>query len=662
MPMKHEPANEHFPLSSINRFRPASKTSLNPHAYSQKRHFLISEKFGANIHICVPPVIDKHYFRDSSTVDEGSRTKLVCIVSRGDPPLRFRWLKNGLPFPAHGDVAVQTTEDSSIVTFKGVTSTDRGLYSCLATNLASSANMTTHLVVNVSPQFTVEPTNSTVAEGDTVRLDCAAVGFPAPSILWKKLIYSENTAGDFAYVHSGPRAHRYTNGTLVISEAEEQDAGAYMCQANNGIGASLSKIVSLQVLAPPRFKESFQSQSTREGSNATLKCDATGHAPITITWQKNKTLLYSRSNEKYIIRNITKEHEMSSELHILAAERADTGTYTCTAVNDIGRDESVIQFLVQGVPDAPSNLTVVNTTSRSISLFWEVIHNGNSRITGSIVQYQTLSDTHWNGQTSQLIVSGTDDSATLRALTPITLYFVRIIAENALGQSRPSAVINVTTEEEAPSGFPREVQVHSTGAQSIKVTWKPPSLESQHGRIMGYYVGYRMSQSPDSYVFQQVESNPRTEHQATYIRGLRPSTHYDVVLKAFNSVGDGPRSSRTSGRTLETDPASSPAFGKRESYLPFYKNITLVVSILVTSLVVLLLLFAVVVCFKKHSRDRRDGDDYESSKAVGDSLKMSITSMSLPTKPPKLPHYSCPAGKIDYAEPYVCNDSAVSKQ
>ncbi|GIY72145.1 down syndrome cell adhesion molecule-like protein Dscam2 [Caerostris darwini] len=200
------------------------------------------------VSVVVPPVIDKHYFRDSSTVDEGSRTKLVCIVSRGDPPLRFHWLKNGLPFLAHGDIAVQTTEDSSIVTFKKVTSADRGLYSCVATNAASSANMTTHLIVNVSPQFTVEPTNSTVVEGDTVRLDCAAVGFPAPSILWKKLIYSEKTAGDFAYVHSSPRAHRYTNGTLVISDAEERDAGAYMCQANNGLGATLSKIVSLQVL------------------------------------------------------------------------------------------------------------------------------------------------------------------------------------------------------------------------------------------------------------------------------------------------------------------------------------------------------------------------------------------------------------------------------
>ncbi|GIY73463.1 down syndrome cell adhesion molecule-like protein Dscam2 [Caerostris darwini] len=404
-----------------------------------------------------------------------------------------------------------------------------------------------------------------------------------------------NTAGDFTYVHSSPRAHRYNNGTLVISDAEENDAGAYLCQANNGIGAGLSKIVSLQVLVPPRFKEPFQSRATREGLNATLKCDATGHAPITITWQKNKTTLDAKTNKRYLIRNISKKHQTTSELQIMDSARNDTGKFTCTAVSDIGMDESVIQFLVQGLqcdppgfwysrllghfnaysrfgildfqaasmptpglPDPPSNLTVLNTTSRSVSLFWEVAHNGNSHITGSIVQYQTVSDTHWNGQTSQLIVSGAENSATLRALTPITLYFVRAISENALGQSRPSAVINITTEEEAPSGSPREVQVHSTGAQSIKVMWKPPSEESQHGHIKGYYIGYRTSQSPDNYVFKQVEANSAKEQQSTYITGLQPFTKYDIVVKAYNSAGAGPKSGKISGKTLETAPPTSP--------------------------------------------------------------------------------------------------------
>lgn len=59
---------------------------------------------------------------------------------------------------------------------------------------------------------------------------------------------TENTAGEFTYVHSNPRAHRYNNGTLVLSDVEENDSGAYLCQASNGIGAGLSKIITLHVL------------------------------------------------------------------------------------------------------------------------------------------------------------------------------------------------------------------------------------------------------------------------------------------------------------------------------------------------------------------------------------------------------------------------------
>lgn len=42
----------------------------------------------------------------------------------------------------------------------------------------------------VPPQWTVEPKNTSVVLGHRVWIDCAAVGFPTPSILWKKLIHS----------------------------------------------------------------------------------------------------------------------------------------------------------------------------------------------------------------------------------------------------------------------------------------------------------------------------------------------------------------------------------------------------------------------------------------------------------------------------------------
>jgi len=37
------------------------------------------------------------------------------------------------------------------------------------------------------------------------------------------------------------------NGTLLIKDVKEADEGYYMCEANNGIGASLSAVVFLTV-------------------------------------------------------------------------------------------------------------------------------------------------------------------------------------------------------------------------------------------------------------------------------------------------------------------------------------------------------------------------------------------------------------------------------
>ncbi|GBN50211.1 hypothetical protein AVEN_17086-1, partial [Araneus ventricosus] len=80
-----------------------------------------------------------------------------------------------------------------------------------------------------------------------------------------------------------------------------------------------------------------------------------------------------------------------SELQILKTHRNDTGTYSCSAVSDIGTDEATIQYIVQGRPDPPPDISVVNVTSRSVTLQWDVKHDGNSHVTGSVVQYQSIS-------------------------------------------------------------------------------------------------------------------------------------------------------------------------------------------------------------------------------------------------------------------------------
>lgn len=58
--------------------------------------------------------------------------------------------------------------------------------------------------------------------------------------------------------------------------------------------------------------------------------------------------MYSFLHFRYFIRNISKKHQTISELQIFNATRGDTGKYTCVAVSDIGTDEGIIQFVVQG--------------------------------------------------------------------------------------------------------------------------------------------------------------------------------------------------------------------------------------------------------------------------------------------------------------------------
>jgi hypothetical protein len=54
----------------------------------------------------------------------------------------------------------------------------------------------------------------------------------------------------------------------------------------------------------------------------------------------------------------------------------------------------------------------------------------------------------WQAQPLKLTVPGTQTTATVQNLNPACSYHLRIMAENRLGLSDPSEVIQVTTQEE----------------------------------------------------------------------------------------------------------------------------------------------------------------------------------------------------------------------
>lgn len=95
----------------------------------------------------VPPVIEPFSFPGEG-LPEGSRTRMVCGVSRGDPPLHIGWLKDGAKLPPHLGVNVSTLDPySSLLSIPSLTEAHSGEYTCVASNPAARVRYTSRLQV-----------------------------------------------------------------------------------------------------------------------------------------------------------------------------------------------------------------------------------------------------------------------------------------------------------------------------------------------------------------------------------------------------------------------------------------------------------------------------------------------------------------------------------
>lgn len=91
--------------------------------------------------------------------------------------------------------------------------------------------------------------------------------------------------------------------------------------------------------------------------------------------------------------------------------------------------------------------------------------------------------------------------------------------------------------------------VTETTATSVTITW-----DSGNPDPVSYYIIQYRAKGPDS-KFETVDSITTTRYS---IGGLYPNTEYEIRVSAFNSIGQGPSSTRVEARTGEQAPASPP--------------------------------------------------------------------------------------------------------
>ncbi|XP_063908088.1 cell adhesion molecule Dscam1 isoform X3 [Zophobas morio] len=522
-----------------------------------------SDRRNVEVQVIVPPKI-LPINPMTGVLREGMRAAITCQIMEGDLPITFRWERNGRAVSnnlALGTVIRRIDEFSSSLIIEQVTSAHTGNYTCIASNVAGDEKHIVPLTVNVPPRWTVEPADSSVAAGREATLHCQADGYPKPAVTWKKAVGEQ--PGEYKDFLFEPNVQQFQNGSLNFLHISKENEGQYLCEAKNNIGAGVSKVIYLKVNAPAHFPQKSKQIQVVKGEQAHLQCSSLGDTPMEIQWKTGGQHISKEGDQRYSVRGQHLAEGMVSELSIERTIRQDTGIFTCTATNAYGSDEMNIQLIVQEIPEPPRNVRVMDQLSRSIGISWTQPYAGNSPITNYIVQYKPGSDA-WPNQPAKVTVPGSQVTTTLQNLRPSQVYHLRILAENRLGLSDPSQIVQVSTLEEVPSGAPIDIRAEAKSSTELVVTWEPPSRETWNGNLLGYHVGYQEVSSEEtnnvaqsSYTFKSVEVRPHFGGEAV-LQGLSKYTTYGIIVQAYNSRGSGPASDPVTARTLEDAPTLPP--------------------------------------------------------------------------------------------------------
>ncbi|XP_040581372.1 protein amalgam [Lepeophtheirus salmonis] len=217
---------------------------------------------------------------------------------------------------------------------------DGGEYSCeIETDEPQPLAMTHTVEILVPPSIMSQPRNGriVVRKGTSITIECRANGNPTPTVTWTRKGLPFNRPG----------AETSNNGmTLTLNNVGRNDSGAYKCRASNGVGNPSIQVIHLQVLYEPEVRVPHRIIHGGINRTAVLTCRVHAEPDPDVKWYKNSHQIDPLGHSKALF-NGKKEYS----LHISNVGIEDFSTYTCSAVNSLGKDKKVLRLT--GSPKRP---------------------------------------------------------------------------------------------------------------------------------------------------------------------------------------------------------------------------------------------------------------------------------------------------------------------
>ncbi|KAM9807942.1 contactin-1a [Neosynchiropus ocellatus] len=472
----------------------------------------------------------------STERDLNSEYTMSCVAS-GKPKPQIRWLKNGKPL------------DQKEMRFSRLTFQDSGMYQCIAENRHGVIFANAELrVFACAPTFQYNPVREVmVAKNGRVVIECRPKAAPKPTISWSK---------DTELLHNSSRMFIWEDGSLEILNVTRADKGNYTCFAENHRGKANST-GSLQVTESTKITLAPSNADVNVGESARMQCAAShdSHLDITFIWSLDGRVIDMHKQSQHYER--IPNESLNGELLIKNAELKHAGKYTCTAQTIVDNATASANLVVRGPPGAPGGVRVTNKTDKSMTLQWSVGANHHSPISKYTIQYRDLDEAWRNATTFPADVEGNAESATVVDLVPWTDYEFRVIATNALGTGEASSPSpKDKTLGANPVVAPSDVGGGGGTSRELTITWTPVQHQYFYGPGFGYIVAFK-PQNGDEWM-RVIVSDPLAKRYVYKDPSIRPSTEFQVKVKAFNKKGEGPYSLTAVVYSAQDAPSQAP--------------------------------------------------------------------------------------------------------
>ncbi|KAM8910560.1 matrix-remodeling-associated protein 5 [Spinachia spinachia] len=209
---------------------------------------------------------------------------------------------------------------------------DKGVYRCLAKNVAGQAEKRYALESGRKPVIRGSTGGMKITYGLNLNLPCTVDSWPQASITWtlpNGLVLDKP--------QSIGRVFLFPNGTLQLKEVATFDKGTYICKASNYFGSTtLSYPVAVMVF-PPHITNTLTSITrANRGSPVKLNCVATGIPKPDISWTLPGRTTLVPHNRFTVQGGIHMTEEGS--LVIQNTMLMNSGIYKCNAKNALGTD------------------------------------------------------------------------------------------------------------------------------------------------------------------------------------------------------------------------------------------------------------------------------------------------------------------------------------